>query len=69
VGGWSAWQQGVPLALHRTLAAAEPDAAKARAQVSDSGDIPRAPAGEATVGVEELSAWMLAQAGFAGSAP
>ena len=69
VGGWSAWQQGEELALLRALAAGETLAAKARAQVSDDGATARTPAGEAMIGVEELSAWMLAQAGFAGSAP
>jgi hypothetical protein len=69
VGGWSAWQQGEDLALLRALAAAETLAAKARAQVSNDDATPRAPAGDSPVGVEELSAWMLAQAGFAGSAP
>lgn len=69
VGGWSAWQQSEDLALLRALAAAETLAANARAQVSDNGSTPRAPAGDAAFGVEELSAWMLAQAGFAGSAP
>lgn len=69
VGGWSAWQQGEDLALLRALAAAETLAAKARAQASDDGATPRASASEAPFGVEELSAWMLAQAGFAGSAP
>lgn len=77
VGAWSAWQQGEELALLRTLAATETWAAKARAKVSDnvsdkvSDDdaATRVPAGESLIGVEELSAWMLAQAGFAGSAP
>ena len=69
VGGWSAWQQGEELALLGALAAAEALAAKALAQVSaDDGSV-RTPAGEPAFGVEELSAWMLAQAGFAGSAP
>ncbi len=69
VGGWSAWQQGEDLALLRALAAAETLAARARAQVIDDDSTTRAHADEAPVGVEELSAWMLAQAGFAGSAP
>jgi hypothetical protein len=69
VGGWSAWQQGEDLALLRELAAAETLAAKARAQVNEQNGTPRASDGEAPVGVEELSAWVLAQAGFAGSAP
>ena len=67
VGGWSAWQQGEDLALLRQLAAAETLAAKARAQVSENGSAPPASVGQVP-GVEELSAWMLAQAGFAGSA-
>lgn len=68
MGGWSAWQQSEDLALLRELAAAETLAAKARAQVSEAATTPRALDGEAQIGVEELSAWMLAQAGFAGSA-
>jgi len=69
MGGWSAWQQGEELALLRALAAAETLAARARAQAGDGDAAPRALGGEVPVGVDELSAWMLAQAGFAGSAP
>jgi hypothetical protein len=70
VGGWSAWQQGEELALLRALAAAETLAAKAMAQVNEAAaDATRAPDGDAAIGVDELSAWLLAQAGFAGSAP
>ena len=69
VGGWSAWQQGEDLALLRALAAAETLAARAQAQASGDDATSRALVGDTPVGVEELSAWMLAQAGFAGGAP
>lgn len=69
VGGWSAWQQGEELALLRALAAAEVLAAHARAQVSDNGAGTRAFPDGTPTDVDALSAWMLAQAGFAGSAP
>jgi hypothetical protein len=68
MGGWSAWQQSEDLALLRELAAAETLAAKARAQVNEAAAAPRAVDGERSIGVEELSAWLLAQAGLAGSA-
>jgi hypothetical protein len=69
VGGWSAWQQSEDLAVLRAHVAAETLAANAHARASEDGDAPRERLGEAPVGVEELSAWMLAQAGFAGSTP
>ena len=69
VGGWSAWQQAEDLALLRTLAAAETLAANARAKAQGDGAAPPAIGEVSPAGVDALAAWMLAQAGFAGSAP
>lgn len=69
LSGWSTWQQGEELALLRALAAAETLAGPARAQVVGERAPVRVPAGNGRVSVDELSAWMLQQAGLNESTP
>lgn len=67
VGGWSVWQQQEELALLRQLAAAEVLASRARAQAgAGSSGLPNGAA--QFTDVDELTSWMLSQAGFAAGA-
>ena len=71
VGGWSGWQQGEELALLRQFAAAGAMAAQVEARIRErerDGDGDGTHADFGPVGVDELSSWMLAQAGFTGGA-